>query len=101
MIHNKEPGIGVKHDPTVFNHLFEISEKMKLNAKLMPLAFGATDAAAFSKKKIPAVALGGLNLKDELPPYYHTRNDTPDVIEKEALGQIVDLCLEYLKELDQ
>jgi hypothetical protein len=100
VIHDKEQGIGVKHNSKVYNSLLEISKRKNLNAKLMPLPFGATDAAAFSKKGIPAVAIGGLNLKEELPNYYHTRNDTPKVIEKEALGQIVDLCVEYLKGVD-
>ncbi len=100
VIHNKESGIGVKHDSKIYNSLMEISKRRKLNARLMSLPFGATDAAAFSKKGISAVAVGGLNLKEELAPYYHTRNDTPEVIEKEALGQIVELCLDYLKEVD-
>ncbi len=100
IIHDKESGIGAKHDPKIYNSLLEISKKKTLNARLMSLPFGATDAAAFSKKGISAVAVGGLNLKEELPYYYHTRNDTPEVVEKEALGQIVELCVDYLKEVD-
>ncbi|MFW9952352.1 MAG: M28 family metallopeptidase, partial [Candidatus Thorarchaeota archaeon] len=100
VIHDKESGIGVKHDFNIYTSLMEISKKKQLNARLMSLPFGATDAAAFSKKKIPAVSVGGLNLKEELPNYYHTRNDTLDVIEKEALGQIVGLCIDFLKEID-
>jgi hypothetical protein len=100
IIHNKESGIGAKHDPIVFEPLVDIAENLNLNAKLMPLPFGATDGAAFSKKNIPAAALGGLNLKEELAPYYHTRNDCPAVIEKEALGQFAQICFEYLKFVD-
>ena len=97
VIHDREPGIGAKHNPVVFEPLLRIAKKVNLKVKLMPLPFGATDAAAFSKKNIPATTIGGLNLKEELPPYYHTRKDTPAVIEKEALGQIVQICLDYLK----
>ena len=100
IIHDKESGIGAKHDPEIYNALMDISNRKNLNARLMPLPFGATDASAFSKKKISAVAIGGLNLKEQLPDYYHTRKDTPEVIESQALGQIVDLCIEYLKEID-
>jgi len=100
VIHDKEPGIGAKHNPDVFEPLLGIAKKVNLKVKLMPLPFGATDAAAFSKKAIPATTIGGLNLKEELAPYYHTRKDTPAVIEKEALGQIVQICLDYLKLID-
>ncbi|MFX1328833.1 MAG: M28 family metallopeptidase [Promethearchaeota archaeon] len=100
VIHDREPGIGAKHDPKIYKPLFEIAKKVNPNAKISPLAFGATDGAAFSKKRIPAVSMGSLNLKDELVPYYHTRLDTPEVIEKEALGQFVAICLEFLKYVD-
>jgi aminopeptidase YwaD len=100
IVHDKEPGIGAKHDPEIYSVLMDIAEKLNYNVKLAPLPFGATDAAAFSKKGIPATTIGGLNLKEELAPYYHTREDTCDVIEREALGRVVDLCLEYLKHLD-
>jgi hypothetical protein len=100
VIHNKESGIGARHDPIVFEPLVDIAENLNLITKLMPLPFGATDGAAFSKKNIPAAAIGGLNLKEELAPYYHTRNDCPAVVEKEALGQFAQICVEYLKFVD-
>jgi len=100
IIHDKEPGIGAKHDPKVYQPLLEIAKKVNPNAKISPLPFGATDGAAFSKKGIPAISIGGLNLKDELPLFYHTRLDTPENVEKEALGQFVEICLEYLKYVD-
>jgi len=100
IIHDKEPGIGAKHDPKIYQPILEIAKKINPNAKLSSLPFGATDGAAFSKKGISAASIGGLNLKDELPPYYHTRLDTPENVEKEALGQFVEICLEYLKYID-
>ncbi len=101
IVHNKESGIGAKHDPGVYEKIFEIAKDLNFNPKILSLPFGATDAAVFSKKKIPATTIGGLNLKDELPPHYHTRKDTPDVIDKEALGQIFQVCIEYLKFIDK
>lgn len=100
IIHDRELGIGAKHDPKIYQPILEIAKKINPNAKLSTLPFGATDGAAFSKKGIPATSIGGLNLKDELPPYYHTRLDTPENVEKEALGQFVQICLEYLKYID-
>ncbi|MFX0018177.1 MAG: M28 family metallopeptidase [Promethearchaeota archaeon] len=97
---DKESGIGAKHNPEVVKSLYKIAKDINNKAKMASLPFGATDAAAFSKKEIPATCLGGLNLKEELAPYYHTRNDTPKVIEEEALGQAVQICMEYLKFID-
>ena len=100
IILDKESGIGAKHDPKIYKPIYEIAKEINPNAKLAPLPFGATDAAAFSKKEIPAASLGGLDLVSELAPYYHTRYDTPDVVEKEALGQMLELCIKYLKRID-
>ncbi|MFX0104410.1 MAG: M28 family metallopeptidase [Candidatus Hodarchaeota archaeon] len=100
IICDREPGIGAKHDPKIYEPILEIAKEKNPNAKLSPLAFGASDAGAFSKKGIPATTIGGLNLNDELLPFYHTRLDTPEVVEKEALGQFVAICLEFLKHID-
>jgi hypothetical protein len=97
---DKEPGIGAKHDISIYNPIFEIAKKLNSNPRISPLPFGATDGAAFSKKGIPTASIGGLNFKDGLPPYYHTRLDTPENVEKEALGQFVEICIDYLKEID-
>ncbi len=100
VILNKESGIGATHDPIVFEPLLDIAENLNLNTKLLALPFGATDGAVFSKRNIPTASIGGLNLKEELAPYYHTRNDTPAVIETEALNQFAKICFEYLKFID-
>ena len=100
IIIDREPGIGVKHDPKIYQPIFEIAKKLNPKAKISSLPFGATDGAAFSKKGIPVASIGGLNLKDELPRYYHTRNDTPENIEKEALGLFLEICIKYLKYID-
>ena len=100
VILNKESGIGATHDPLVYEPLLDIAENLNLKTTLLPLPFGATDGAVFSKMNIPTASIGGLNLKEELPPFYHTRNDTPAVIEKEALGQFAQVCVSYLKFID-
>ena len=101
IIHNKESGIGANHDPEIYERLLKIANNLNIGVKLSALPFGATDGAVFSKKNISATSLGGLNLKEELVPYYHTRLDTPEVVEKEALGQTLQICLEYLKFIDK
>jgi len=46
------------------------------------------------------VTISGLDLKEELPPFYHTREDKPEVVDKESLGQVLDICLNYIKLID-
>lgn len=97
----RESGIGATHDSNIYEPLHKIAKEVNPIISLAKLPFGATDAAAFSKKGISATTIGGLNLQETLPPYYHTRFDTPEVIEKEALGQVVDICIKYLNLVDK
>jgi Zn-dependent M28 family amino/carboxypeptidase len=92
--------IRAKHNKKMVKKLFEIAQNSKIGAVIGRLPFGATDAAAFSKKQLPATVIMAYPHKLSLPKYYHTRLDTPDVVEKEALGQTLQICTEYLKYLD-
>jgi len=92
--------IGAKHKKEIVEKLFEIAQNLKIGSVIGTLPFGATDAAAFSLKKLPATVIMAYPNKFRLPPYYHTRLDTPEVVDKEALGQALQICLEYLKYVD-
>ena len=100
VIIEKETLIGAKHDPEICNSLLKIAKEQGINARLGVLPFGATDAAAFSRKKLPATTIGSHELKGRLPEFYHTRLDTPEVVDKEALGQVLQICLGYIKHID-
>ncbi|MEX2705867.1 MAG: M28 family metallopeptidase [Candidatus Freyrarchaeum guaymaensis] len=99
VILEKETLIGAKHDPDLCATLLRIAQEQGIKARLGTLPFGATDAAAFSRKKLPATSIGSFELK-KLPEFYHTRLDTPDVVDKEALGQVLQICLGYIKYID-
>ncbi|MHA1361128.1 MAG: M28 family metallopeptidase [Candidatus Freyarchaeota archaeon] len=99
VILEKEALIGAKHDPDLCATLLRIAQEQGIKARLGTLPFGATDAAAFSRKKLPATSIGSTELK-KLPEFYHTRLDTPDVVDKEALGQVLQICLGYIKYID-
>jgi hypothetical protein len=92
--------IGAHHDKRMVAKLFEIAQNLKIGSVIGTLPFGATDAAAFSINKLPATVLMAYPSKLSLPPYYHTRLDTPEVVDKEALGQALQICLEYIKHVD-
>ncbi len=88
-----------KLDGTLSQELFDIAKNLKFGIKFGPLLFGASDAVAFSKKKIPATSIMNFDLP-KMPPYYHTRKDTPKVVDKEALAQVLEICIEYIKKYE-
>jgi len=101
LITKNESLIGAKHDKTINEKLLKIANDLNIKAKLGAIPFGATDAAAFSLKKIRATNISAFKFGFHLPYFYHTRFDTPDVVEKESLGQVMQICLEFLKDFDK
>lgn len=97
---NNEVLLGIKHDKELINRLSIIANELKIKFKLSSLPIGGSDAAHFTKKGLPATTVMALNLKENPPRFYHTRYDTPKVVEKEALGQVLQICLEYIKYWD-
>ncbi|MEM3586719.1 MAG: M28 family peptidase [Candidatus Jordarchaeaceae archaeon] len=95
----KETLIGAKHNPEICATLLKIAQEQGIKARLGALPFGATDAAAFSLKKLPATTISSEDFS-RLPKFYHTRLDTPEVVEKEALEQVLQICLQYMKYID-
>ena len=100
VILKKETLIGAKHDFNVYNPLYEIAKKLKIEAKIGNMPFGATDAAVFSKHKIPSATLTNLDLNKELLPFYHTRREAPEVVDKESLSQTLQICLKFIEYVD-
>jgi len=91
--------VGSKHDKQISDRLYEIAKKLKIGVKFGPLPFGASDATPFTKNDLTATSIMSFDLP-KLPPFYHTREDTPKVVDKEALGQVVEICVKYIKYLD-
>jgi len=92
--------IGAKHDKKINEKLIKIAKDLNIGAQLGVLPFGATDAAAFSLAKLRATNISAFKYEFHLPNFYHTRYDTPEIVEKEALGQVLQICLEFLKNSD-
>lgn len=57
---------------------------------------GGTDAAAFSKVKIPASTFGALDVLKYINNY-HTSRDTPDRIEPGTLEGALRICLSFIE----
>ena len=61
---------------------------------------GATDGSAFGMNGLPAITLIGQNIH-QLHKSYHTRLDTPENIEDEALEKTKDILIAFIKAWDQ
>ena len=99
LIVNKETLSGVKHNKKLSEELVNIGKELNIGIKLGALPFGGSDAVPFTRKKIPATSFMTF-VMPKLPPYYHILKDTPEVVDKESLGQIMQICLEYIKKED-
>lgn len=64
------------------------------------LPFGATDAAAFAMKGMKAVSVIGIS-NTKLDPSYHTRLDTPDRVEEDALKKAVEIAVRFAEDWDK
>ncbi|MHA1271940.1 MAG: M28 family metallopeptidase [Promethearchaeota archaeon] len=100
VIVKREIFTGVKHNEELSEELFEIGKKLGIGIKFGSLPFGGSDAVPFTWKKIPVTSFMTFEMP-KLPPYYHTRMDNPDVVDKEALGQVFRICIEYLKKINK
>ncbi|MCL2586767.1 MAG: M28 family metallopeptidase [Firmicutes bacterium] len=65
--------------------------------KSIPL--GSSDAAAFSKGKIPAVCLAAMNPRPSR--FYHTRYDTADNLDVNCIQKAFDICVKSLEIFDK
>lgn len=68
--------------------------------KKLPIAVGATDASAFHIAGLPAVCVIGMQ-SEKLDPCYHTRLDTVDLIEEEALQSMKKVLINFIETWDR
>ncbi len=67
-------------------------------AKFSGIPIGSTDGAAFSQAKLTATSVTAINY--DIPYYYHTRRDTIDAVNKDALDAVFKATIEFLKNYD-
>jgi hypothetical protein len=95
----RELSIGARHSPEVYEGLMQVTQQLGITAECYTLPFGASDAASFSFENLPAASIFAVKAS-KLPEFYHTRLDTPKIVEKEALEKVMRICLGYLKRID-
>jgi len=88
-----EPSPGARHDPGLVRLALAAAARTGLaGVRAVSLPIGGTDAAAFSRAGVAAVALTAVDLS-RLPPQYHTRLDQLRTVQPEALSKQLRLVL--------
>ncbi|MFI3141263.1 MAG: M28 family peptidase [Clostridia bacterium] len=82
----------VKNDSRVCNLLKKAGQLAGVELPFESVYVGASDAAAVSKVGIPAATLASM---DPGPPrYYHTRLDTPEILQPKTIEKCLDICIQ-------
>jgi aminopeptidase YwaD len=89
----------VSFDEGLVNKTEKAFQAQNIFYKKGRLPMGGTDAIPFQQRGIPALSIIGMNMKS-LDPTYHTRLDTIDNVEQEALDNVRDGLIELVKEWD-
>jgi len=95
-----EPSIPARHDADLNGRLVRAFEANGLPPKLAAIPVGATDAASFSRRGIPATSIVGLPM-DRLHPTYHTRLDTIDCLDPVTLERMADILADMTRKWDE
>jgi Zn-dependent M28 family amino/carboxypeptidase len=97
-INDKDLNGLVTVDKDVCELLMEASDNVGAGATYATVTVGATDPAAFVQGGFKSACITALD--HSLKPYYHTRKDTYDLLDKECLGVVYDMSVEALKIFD-
>lgn len=94
-----EPSAMVKYHEPLIEALEQSFKEDEIPTNRAVLPIGATDAASFARRGLPAVTILALGLKG-LHPTYHTRRDTIEHIDPECLQMAVNVLVRFAKEWD-
>lgn len=95
----KEVRTLVKLSPEVIQKLKSIFEKLKIKVKTVSID-AYTDAMSFAKKGLKSASIVALG-PSKFPKYYHTTNDIPENLDYNQVADVVKVCLEFIKQIDQ
>ena len=104
-----EPTTRTKHSKEITEILLEAGKEMgvkitKMGSDFMDqfigLISGGTDAVAFSRAKIKATSIVGMNFI-QAGKYYHQTKDTPDKIQPESLAKVFKVLIKSIEIIDR
>lgn len=97
-IYDRDRNGTVSHDPEAARLLQRAARSAGFELPFGTIPVGATDAAAFTTAGMRAIALVAM---DPTPPrWYHTRLDTPDLLEPECIEAGLRIVIALAREFD-
>lgn len=100
---DQEKTLGVKYNPEIVELVVQSAENLGTNLPVRSLPFGATDGSAIAQGGFSdGASLEAMDIdKPEVKRWYHTINDTADVVEPEALELARKISIEFLSLIDK
>jgi len=95
----KEEMGAITLSPEICDILQEASKKVGIPVTRGPVMC-FTDSMAFSMKKLKSAALVGLLPDQNMPRFYHTRDDTLEHIDSTVMARCLEICLQAIYDID-
>jgi len=90
----------VKYDKKYIDLVEHSFKETKTAYKKLALHVGASDGSAFAIEGLPAICIIGMD-SERLDPCYHTRLDTVDCINPEAMEAMKNVLIHFIEKWDQ
>ena len=97
-VNQKDLNATVKADAEISRRFKEAADKLGITCNVGNVPFGATDSAAFNQGGFRATGITAMN--HNLQNYYHTRYDSYDNLDKEALADCFAVSVQVLEDLE-
>ncbi|MHA1124721.1 MAG: M28 family metallopeptidase [Candidatus Heimdallarchaeota archaeon] len=99
---HKEKTLGVTYNPETVELIVQAAKNVHVHLPYRELPFGATDGCAIAKEGfLNGASIEAMDIdKPEVKRWYHTINDTADVVEPEALETVRKLAVEFISLVD-
>ncbi len=97
-VNQKDLNATVKADAEISRRFKEAADKLGITCNVGNVPFGATDSAAFNQGGFRATGITAMN--HNLQNYCHTRYDSYDNLDKEALADCFAVSVQLLEDLE-
>ncbi len=96
----KEKTVRRRHSAEVISLIEEAAKRLGVAMGRFVLRFGATDATSFSRLRLKAATILGID-DEEFPAKWHVLEDTPEGIDEACLRTTLNVCIECVNVLEE
>jgi hypothetical protein len=98
-VYTRDRSVTLANDAAASRKLQDVARSCGQEWPSRWVSFGASDAAAFSSQGLRATLIAAM---DPTPAaYYHTRDDTADIMNPEAIAKVLEVLVRFLRVYDQ